>query len=465
MFKLSCFSIAALILLQAPHGVAQTAAPAASAAQQTLAARIDATLGAHYKADQPGATVIVVQDGKPLLRKAYGLANVDKKQALEPGMQLRLGSITKQFTAAAILLLADQGKLSVTDEITKFLPDYPTQGRRITVEHLLTHTSGIVSYTSKPGFLADSGKDLGVAQMIASFKDEPMQFAPGERHAYNNSGYFLLGAIVEKVSGQSYASFLAQHIFEPLGMKDTAYEGHERSALRRVEGYRLTGKEFAPSPAISMSQPYAAGALVSTVDDMARWDAAIGAGRLLKPATWKQAFTPYRLGTGKTSDYGYGFAIGKLQGHDMVAHGGGINGFSTYALRLPAARIYVAVLSNADYGIAQPEMVASKAAAIALGKPLPQHRAIALDPKALDAFAGTYRIDERSNAVVKRQGEQLVLQRSGGASTVITPHSENGFFVENRMLHFEFARNAQGEVTQVTAFRNGTQQTYPRVAE
>ncbi|MDP9130809.1 MAG: beta-lactamase family protein, partial [Candidatus Binatota bacterium] len=297
----------------------------------------------------PGGAVIVTKNGKTVFRRAYGVANLERKIPLEPEMTFRIGSVTKQFTAAAIMLLADQGKLSVSDDITRFLPDYPTGGKKISIENLLKHTSGIRSYTDMPAFMWITQTDMTVQQMIDFFKDEPAVFGPGEQWAYSNSNYFLLGAIIEKASGMPYADFMAAFIFEPLGMKSTAYEGQEREGRRRVEGYsRPRGGQFSKARSISMTQPYASGALVSSVDDLARWNAAITAEKLLKPETWRQVFTPFRLKSGEVTRYGYGWSIGKFGDHAAYVHGGRINGFASIVYRLPEQDIYVAVLLNGE---------------------------------------------------------------------------------------------------------------------
>jgi D-alanyl-D-alanine carboxypeptidase len=460
MLKLSAICLATLILLQTPYSAAQVAPVAA--AEQTLADRIDAGIGAYYKATDPGVTVLVARDGKPLFRKAYGMANVEKKQALTPDMSLRLGSITKQFTAVGILMLAEEGKLTLQDDVTRHLPDYPARGKKITIEHLLTHTSGIVSYTSKPDFLASAEKDLTVAQMIDSFKNDPLEFEPGTRYAYNNSAYFLLGAIIEKLSGQPYAKFVEQRIFVPLGMSQTAYEGYERTPPLRAAGYSKKDEAFAPSSPLSMSQPYAAGALVSTVDDLNRWDQAISAGKLLKPASWKQAFTPYKLASGASTDYGYGWGIGKLQGSPMISHGGGINGFSTFALRLPDEKLYVAVLGNSDSGNVQPELVAFKAAALAIGKPFPEYKEVALDAKALGAFTGVYAPAHGPSRTVRIDDGRLAMTRAGGSTTILRAHSDNGFFVGKSLITVDFARDASGAVKQMTLNQGGNATVFAR---
>lgn len=464
MLKLSAVTVAVLLLSNPVLAQAQQPATRAAAAQP-LAGKLDALFKPQYKADDPGATVIVVKDGKTVFRKAYGAADVAAKTPLTPGTVLRLGSITKQFTAVAILMLAEEGKLALNDPITRFFPDYPTQGKVITVEHLLTHTSGIVSYTGKSGYVATMAKDLTVAQMIDGFRNDPLEFEPGTQFRYNNSGYFLLGAIIERVSGTSYASFLEGRIFTPLGMKDTAYEGVERSNAPRAVGYTAQEKGFAPAQPLSMSQPYAAGALVSTVDDLAKWDAAIASGKLLKPASWKMAFTSYKLSPEKSTGYGYGWGVGTLQGTPVVDHGGGINGFRTYALRLPQQKVFVAVLSNADSGNANPEVLAKKAAALAIGKPIMEPKEIKLDAKALDAFTGVYETDDQDKRTFTSRDGKLMMARGDRSPAALTPYSKNGFFIPGTLARFEFERDAQGKVTHVTVDNEGNRVRNGRIGD
>lgn len=428
----------------APQVAAQSTAPDA------IAKALDAAIAPVFKDNQPGAAVLVMKDGKTLLRKGYGLADVEKKQAIQAGDVFRIGSITKQFTAVAIMMLEEEGKLSVQDEITRFIPDYPTQGKKITIEHLLTHTSGIQSYTDMPSFRTIMQKDMKPLEVVDFFKNEPMQFAPGERFVYNNSGYFLLGVVIEKVSGMSYADFVAKRIFEPLEMRDTAFEGFERTGGgKRIAGYAFRSPDYVPAPPMSMTQPYAAGSLISTVDDLARWNAAIEAGRLLKTDTWKRVFTPYTLNNGKKSAYAYGWNIRKLRGEPAIEHGGAINGFVSQGIRLPESKVLVVVLMNAIGRQPGPGYLADKLAAIAAGKPFPELTPITLKPEQLERFEGTYSIDEKQTRIISRDGDNLYLQR-GGNKVLLKPYRDNEFFIPGTSFtRYRFEAGADGKVARM----------------
>ncbi len=388
-------------------------APASVVVDPSLAA-VDSMFNATYPAGGPGAAVLVSRDGRVLMRKAYGGADLELGVPMRPDHVFRLGSITKQFTAVGILMLADEGKLSLDDEITKFFPGYPTHGRRITVEHLLTHTSGIRSYTSIPEWRPLTRNDLTPAELIAVFRDQPMDFAPGTDWRYNNSGFALLGAIIEQLSGQSYADFTRTRFFEPLGMRDTRVETHEALIPRRVRGYSMgQGRAISNADYISLTHPYAAGALVSTVDDLHRWGQAMAAGRLLKPETWRRAFTAYRLADGRSAGYGYGFFVGELAGKPTVEHGGDIDGFSTDGVWIPSEKLQVYVLSNVERNFANPASMSARIAERVLGASGP--REVALAAAKLDEYVGVYRVSDTDRRVVTREGERLFNQRGRAA--------------------------------------------------
>ena len=438
MYRSACVGIAILVItLAAPTATRADDASTSGAAQQ-----MDALLRHAYKPDAPGAAVIVVKYGKPILRKGYGLANLELNVPIQPDMVFRLGSMTKQFTAVGILMLVHEGKLALDDDITRFLRGYPTHGEGITIENLLTHTSGIKNYTDMPSWLKLWCKDFTVPELVDLFKNEPMQFKPGENWEYSNSGYILLGAIIEKVSGQSYADFIRQRIFEPLGMKHSYYGDYDTVIPGRVSGYEVHGNGFVNTAYLSMTRPYAAGSLLSSVDDLARWDAALYTDKLIPQSLLRKAWTPFRLKDGRSTGYGYGWVMWTYQGHRVIEHEGGINGFSTSGIRLPDDHVYVAVLSNCPGLKAGPDDLAMKLAALAIGKPEREPLAIKVPGAVLDRYVGTYRIDAESTRTVRREGGHLVTQRTAGARNSAWPLSPTEFFYKETPLHLHFEVNA-----------------------
>jgi CubicO group peptidase (beta-lactamase class C family) len=313
----------------------------------------------------PGAAFAVQQAGAVIHAAGHGLANVEWGIPIDTETVFRIGSITKQFTAAAIMRLAEQGKVDLDDPIERHLPDYPVNGRLITVRHLLHHTSGIKSYTSLPHFFRDlSRTDMPLAQLIDVFKDLGPDFQPGERFLYNNSGYVLLGAIIEACSGKDYATFLADAFFKPLGMASTRYLHDEPIVPKRASGYAEPAGALSNAPPLSMSLPHAAGALGSTVGDLLTWDRALRGGSVVSPASYAAMTTPGRLNDGSPLTYGFGLATLNYRGHAGITHGGGINGFLSNLTHWPDADLTIVVLSNsgafpiqrAFYGLARRAM-------------------------------------------------------------------------------------------------------------
>jgi D-alanyl-D-alanine carboxypeptidase len=395
---------------------------------EDLVQTIDGMMAEHFKADKPGASIIVTRHGKSLFRKGYGMANLELGVSIEPHMVFRLGSITKQFTSVSILMLYEQGKLSLDDDLTRFLPDYPTQAHHISVEHLLTHTSGIKSYTSLPEWQPLMRKDLTLEELIDLFKNQPMEFAPGTKFNYNNSGYVLLGAIIEKVSGMTYEEFLQKNIFDPLGMKDSYYDNPNRIIPGRASGYKPTGEDdYENADYLSMTQPYAAGSLASNVDDMAKWDEALYTEKLLKQETLQKAWTPYTLKDGTSTGYGYGWAVSHFQDHHMVIHGGGINGFITDGFRFPDEHVYVSILTNRGKEI--PNDLAFKIGAVVVGRPYQEPEAVELDPSIYPPYTGVYKIEDMPYEIpVTLEEGHLVFQMPGGDKSTLLPVSKTEFF-------------------------------------
>jgi D-alanyl-D-alanine carboxypeptidase len=427
--------------------------PASPALAGKLSDRIDAIMADSYPGDGPGAAAIAVRDGKVVYRGAHGMADLENGLPLTPESVFRLGSITKQFTGASVMLLVERGELSLSDPLTQFLPDYPVHGHTITIEHLLTHTSGIFNYTNIPGYMQTRIKtDLSIDKLIDEFKDQTIDFAPGERFNYSNSGYVLLGAIIEKVSGQSYEEFVQENIFDSLEMKHSYYGSHARIIPDRVRGYGGGPGNWSNAPYLSMTQPHAAGSLLSTVDDMVRWNAALFGGELLRPESVERMIQTFTLSDGAESPYGFGLGIGTLKGRAAISHGGGIHGFSTFATHLPDEKIYVAVLTNAPGLPIRPGSVANRIAAALAGDPFEEFKRISLSPDVLERYVGVYRIGEDEERVVSVDGGQLFTQRTGSSRLAVQAHSKTGFFYENLLTHFELIQDDSGEVVEMLMY-------------
>lgn len=411
-----------------------------------LAAYADKLLASVYPADQPGAAVLVQKDGQAVLRKGYGMANLELGIPVTPENVFEVGSITKQFTAAAILLLQERGQLRVEDPITKYLPDYPTHGQTITIENLLTHTSGIPSYTGLPEWYSHVREDMKPADVAALFKDKPLEFTPGERWAYDNSGFFLLGRIVEKVSGKTYEQFLEEEIFRKLGMTHSRYGHSEEIVPLRAAGYSKDDQGFRNAAFISMTQPYAAGALMSTVDDLAIWARALEGGALLRKASLDRMLTAHRLPSGVSTQYGYGVWVLDFRGTRVLGHGGDIFGFTADVTWAPEERLFVAILSNNDSSDPRPDDLALRIVAKSIGKPVEERKTLQLDARTLDEYTGVYRFDAQVTRTIRREGTRLFAERNGRRQEIFAVAPDE-FVYPDGASTIRFRRDARGKVT------------------
>ncbi|MFH0759467.1 MAG: serine hydrolase [Bacteroidota bacterium] len=406
---------------------------------QTLEEQYDKMLNEQFSQAQPGATALVAIIGEIVYHKAFGMANLELDVKMEPDMVFEIGSITKQFTAVSILMLMEQGKLNLEDDITKFIEDYPTHGHHISIHHLLTHTSGIKSYTSMENWPPVWRKDFEPKELIDFFKNEPMDFAPGEEWRYNNSAYFILGYIIEKASGQTYKQFVETNIFKPLGMRSSLYGSNSEIIKKRAYGYQKQD-DYVNAEYLSLTQPYGAGSLMSTVEDLFIWNRAIRANKLLKKESIELAFTNYQLNNGDKINYGYGWALNEINGSPTIEHAGGIFGYTTNSIYLPDEDVFVAVYSNCDCN--SPEPVSTKMAALAINKPYPDTiESIDVDSEYLRKFVGVYDFTDSSTRVITLEGNQLYSQRTGSNKYKIFPARGNSFFFEDGIAVIQFQEN------------------------
>lgn len=395
-------------------------------------------------------SVLVERDKTVLLEKGYGSADLEWDIPNSPTTKFRLGSITKQFTAASILLLEERGKLKIDDPVKKYMSDAPAAWDKVTIYNLLTHTSGIPSFTGFPDYESTEGTATTPEKLVARFRDKPLEFQPGEKFAYDNSGYVLLGYLIEKVSGQTYAQFVQENIFTPLGMKDSGYDSNTAIIMHRASGYS-NGKEGIENAGyIHMSIPFAAGSLYSTVEDLARWEQGLFGGKVLSAGSLQKMTTPFK------SDYAFGLAVATVNGHKLIEHGGGIEGFNTHLAYYPDDKLIVVVLGNLN-GDA-PGAIAGKLAALAHGETVvlaSERKEVTVAPAILASYVGTYELSPNFALVMTLEGGQLMTQATGQGKLPLFAESETKFFLKAVDAQVEFVKNDKGEVTGVILHQGG----------
>lgn len=422
------FRIAALAL------AATTSLSAQGPGRGALLARIDSIVQAEMAASKtPAMSVAVSQKGELILAKGYGLANVELSVPATAETVYRTGSITKQFTSALIMQQVEAGKISLDDPITKFLPDYPTQGNTVTIHHLLTHISGIKSYTALgPKFWSEASRlDLPDTALVAMVKNQPFDFAPGAKYQYNNSAYYLLGMIIEKVTGTSYRNTINDKLAPALGLQSTSYCDESPIIPHRAQGYEVRNGKLINDDPISMNTPGAAGAICSTVLDLLAWRKALFSGQVVSNASLVKMTTPAKLNDGSSTNYAYGLGIGKLVGHRRISHGGGINGFITQMAYYPDDDVTVVVLGN--LGSSPSDRVASMIARLVLGIGIPSVKDVATTAEERARIAGSYQLGNNT-LTIRDEGGNLVFAGPGGPQKLKA--QGDGRYVPERMTEW-----------------------------
>jgi len=431
--------------------------PAVVPAQHAgVIAEIDGIVAAAMEeANIAGVGVGVAFGDDIVVAKGYGLADVENDVPVTASTVFRIGSVTKQFTAAAILLLVERGELSLDDELSTLVPEFKGQGHRITVDRLLNHTSGIKGYTEMPTFWENARLDLTRAEMLELFGSVPFEFAPGEKYQYNNSAYYLLGVIIEEKSGMSYGEFLRKNIFEPLALDETHYLDNAPIVPNRAEGYEVREGVLVNDDPLSMRLPYSAGSLGSSVSDLIKWQRALVDNELLREDSYRKMTTPGRLADGEQLTYGYGLGLAHLDDRLKLAHGGGINGFRCQLSYYPTDKLTVVVLTNT--GAANPAPLESAIARVALGIPPRKIVEVSLTTEELRIYAGIYNPGRSPMDVVLDDGRLTVF---GQALRPVGDH----VFVSSGDPDLEFIFTVlDGEATSVETSRQGQSSKAPRV--
>jgi CubicO group peptidase (beta-lactamase class C family) len=418
---------------------------------QSLEKSIDSLMLTQYKPDGTGAVALVSKKGEVIYKKAFGLANFELNVPMSTDMVFEIASMTKQFTATAILMLEEEGKLSVNDDITKYI-DFPTRDK-ITIHMLLNHTAGLRDLQMMDYISFSCGKrEFKPVEYIERFKQEPVLFKPGEKWDYNNPGYFLLGYIIEKVSGLKYETFIQQRIFDPLQMTQSYCQvGNIRELIKnRAYGYdvdqNIYNAEF-----LYMFQAYSAGCILSTVEDMNKWNAGLNAYKLLKKENTERLYTNYKLNNGENTNCGYGFFLNNINGSPSYEHGGGAPGFASNGIYLPKEDVYVVVLSNCKGN--DPEKISLYIAGLAIDKPLKRTKAKMSEEK-LKEYAGTFKYEKDSVLFdITFENSNLYYQKKNYRKMPVSkryrilPYKPDNFFAVDKFYEFEFIRNEKSQIT------------------
>jgi CubicO group peptidase (beta-lactamase class C family) len=402
-------------------------------------ARMDQIVQSYVANKQFMGSVLVARGSDVLLDKGYGFANLEWNVPNGPSSKYRLGSVTKQFTAACVMLLEERGKLKVEDPVKKYMPDAPAAWDRITIFNLLTHTSGIPNFTSFPEYRKLQPFAKTPEELVAIFRDKPLDFQPGEKWSYSNSGYVLLGYLIEKITGEPYAKFVQENIFTPLGMKDSGYDSNAATIPHRASGYTPSARGIENAGYINMTIPHAAGALYSTTDDLLRWYQGLFGGKLLSPASLTKMTTPFK------SDYAFGLSVETQFGHKLIGHGGGIEGFNTFIAYDPDEKLTYVALANLNGGA--PQQIVHQLNAVAHGQKVTlqsERKEIKVAPEILSKYVGNYELAPGRTMSITLSDGQLNSQLTGQPKVPIFPESETSFFLKVVDAQLDFGQDAQG---------------------
>ncbi|MCX6318265.1 MAG: serine hydrolase [Bacteroidetes bacterium] len=401
--------------------------------------QIDELITARLGRIAPGCVIQITRKGQVFYHKAFGMANLELQVPASPDMVFRIGSITKQFTAVAILQLMEQQKLALTDPVQRFIPDFPDKGHTLTIEHLLTQTSGIPDYLNLEFNLPNPFRiDIPAKQIVDSIKIQALGFVPGSKFEYSNSNYFLLGYIIERISGMSYPDYLKEHLLDPIGLTHTYYDAPATLIPNRASGYEKADTSYRNADFISMAAFYSSGALLSTTADLLAWNNALYNGSVLSKTTLAKAQQPYRLADGTFSEYGYGWFIRKIEGSPSIEHGGSIFGFRAQEIYLPNEQLYITGLFNCRQGNTDEQQLCYDLVRLMLGKPLLKEYPVPAD--LLARYAGTYKNDQyKQSMTIQLAGDgrlYCTLSNGTGTNMYMLAQSETTFLLpEVKRIH------------------------------
>jgi CubicO group peptidase (beta-lactamase class C family) len=433
---------------------------------------VDAYFNNLIKENYSGAAILVAKDGKILYENAYGYADIENKIPVTLNTKFRIGSITKQFIASAILKLQEQGLISTADKLSKFIPDFP-RGDEVTIHHLLTHTSGIHSFTNKSDFASRVTSPIETADLINEIKNDTYDFNPGEKFLYNNSGYFILGYIIEKVTGRNYGDFLKTNFFDPLGMNNTGVHKSDLNLDNEALGYSYDGNNISKALNWDMSWAGGAGSLYSTIEDLYKWNEAIFNGTVLTEASLKSAFTPVKTkdDSSTPSEYGYGWVNSNVRGLKEISHSGGLDGFNSNLIRVTDQNVTVVALVNClptPQGL-DASSISNRITEIYLWDKMEPQESYEMNKiistELYEDYVGKYEYPGGAILTVTREGNKLFAQLTGQSRFEIFPKSENVFFWKVVEAQIKFVRDESGKVVSAMHKQGGQEFAVQKIIE
>jgi CubicO group peptidase (beta-lactamase class C family) len=413
-------------------------------AQESLSEDLDKLLQPYMLSKEPGGVVLVAKKGSVVYKKAFGMANLELNVPVNDSMIFYIGSNTKQFTAVSILQLVEKGKLDLKDSIGKFIA-CPFPVSSITIEQFLSHTSGLGSNNETPAYKLIDRKGVTAAELVKYFTNLPMDFPAGTRWAYNNSNFYMLGYLVEKLTGQSYADYVTEHIFKPAGMHST-YMGKETSIIKnRPSGYTNFRLGIFNSRISTVELLYSSGGIQSTVDDMLKWNRALNTGKLLRLETLQHAYQPQTLTNGKQTTYGMGFHLQDLRKSPALRHGGLVEGFTSETLYLPNEDVYVVILLNEETFKIPIVPLARIIAGLAINKPY-SYTEVAFNKDEVGKYTGLYENALNEFINIGEQNGKLTFQRPNGTLYPMYYAGNNEFFLDKDLIRTEFTIDNNGKI-------------------
>jgi CubicO group peptidase (beta-lactamase class C family) len=406
----------------------------------------------------PGCVVMVVKNDKVVYKKAFGTANRELNIQMQSNMVFRIGSMTKQYTAIAVLQLVEQGKIHLQDSIQEYINDFPSKGYTITIENLLTNTSGIKDYLSEISNPSKQKESYTPKDGVDYIKDEPLNFKPGSNYRYSNSNYYLLGYIIETVTGKTFENYLKENVLDKADLKNTFYIHQEKDITDMPQGYSKFGGKIEKAILQEVTTLYSAGALISNTDDIYKWHQALYNQQLVKKETLEKATTPFKFENGTFSQYAYGWFIKNIDGSKTIEHNGSTDGFQTHEIYLPNENVYIVALYNCYEADMDWQILTNDIARLAIGKIINNN--FQVKEAVLKTYVGTYEV------TLKNANHKLIVTFEDGMLSIEAANpddrlpkvqmyasSETQFYIKEAALRFEFVKDTNN-VFKVVTYNN-----------